>query len=220
MLNQGGQAAWKAGHHMNGDLLGFKFDAWEGGHRVPYIARWPGRIPAGSKSSQVICHVDMLATLAAIVGRELKGDEGPDSFNVLEALTGEPAGPVRGDVIVCPNKPTHISIRSGKWMYISARGNGGWTGQQDRRAPAGRPGRVQADRPDQQRRGGRQDQAERPAGPALRLVRRPGRVRERLSSASGRGRTAAGAARKVQESCQNRAEAVLTAGPRRTIVVR
>ena len=47
MLNQGGQDAWKAGHRLNGDLLGFKFDAWEGGHRVPFIARWPGKIEAG-----------------------------------------------------------------------------------------------------------------------------------------------------------------------------
>ncbi len=52
MLNIGGQAAWKLGHRLNGDLLGFKFDAWEGGHRVPFIARWPGRItPATSSDS-------------------------------------------------------------------------------------------------------------------------------------------------------------------------
>ena len=56
MLNQGGQDAWKAGHRLNGDLLGFKFDAWEGGHRVPFIARWPGKIEAGSVSDQLICH--------------------------------------------------------------------------------------------------------------------------------------------------------------------
>ncbi len=60
MLNQGGQDAWKAGHRLNGDLLGFKFDAWEGGHRVPFIARWPGKIEAGSVSDQLICHIDLL----------------------------------------------------------------------------------------------------------------------------------------------------------------
>ena len=71
MLNQGGQDAVKAGHRLNGDLLGFKFDAWEGGHRVPFIARWPGKIEAGSVSDQMFCLVDMLATFAAISGEKL-----------------------------------------------------------------------------------------------------------------------------------------------------
>ncbi len=71
MLNQGGQQAWQAGHRLNGDLLGFKFDAWEGGHRVPFIARWPGKIPAGSVSNQLICHIDLFATFAALTGAEL-----------------------------------------------------------------------------------------------------------------------------------------------------
>ncbi len=54
MLNRGGQEAWRAGHRLNGDLLGFKFDAWEGGHRVPFIARWPGKIEAGSESDALV----------------------------------------------------------------------------------------------------------------------------------------------------------------------
>ena len=49
MLNLGGRNAVKAGHHINGDLLGFKFGAWEGGHRVPFIAKWPGKIEAGHR---------------------------------------------------------------------------------------------------------------------------------------------------------------------------
>ena len=61
MLNHGGQRAWKAGHHINGKLLGFKFGAWEGGHRIPMIVRWPGRIPAGSVSNQLMSNVDMLS---------------------------------------------------------------------------------------------------------------------------------------------------------------
>lgn len=76
MLNQGGQEAWTAGHRLNGDLLGFKFDAWEGGHRVPFIARWPGKIPAGSSSDQLICQVDMLATFAALTGSQLTRADG------------------------------------------------------------------------------------------------------------------------------------------------
>lgn len=80
MFNVGGQDAWKAGHRLNGDLLGFKFGAWEGGHRVPFIARWPGKIPAGSVSDQLISNVDLLATMAALTDQSLSEQEGPDSF--------------------------------------------------------------------------------------------------------------------------------------------
>ena len=56
MLNRAGRDAMQAGHKINGDLLGFKFGAWEGGHRVPLIAKWPGKIKAGTQSDQLICH--------------------------------------------------------------------------------------------------------------------------------------------------------------------
>jgi len=129
MLNQGGQDAWKSGHRLNGDLLGFKFDAWEGGHRVPFIARWPGKIRAGTTSDQLICNVDMLATLAAVVARPLKAHEGPDSFNMLPALTGTPQGRIRDHLVLCPRRKEHIALRKGKWIYIAARGNGGFGGR-------------------------------------------------------------------------------------------
>ena len=129
MLNQGGQAAWKAGHRLNSDLLGFKFDAWEGGHRVPFIARWPGKIPPGTTSGQLICNVDMLATMSAVVGRKLKNGQGPDSFNILPALTGTPKGSIRDHLVICPRSKNHITLRRGKWVYITARGNGGFTGR-------------------------------------------------------------------------------------------
>ena len=140
MLNQGGQDAWRAGHRMNADLLGFKFDAWEGGHRIPFIARWPGKIPAGSTSSQLISNVDMLATFAAIVGRKLEAGDGPDSFNILDALTATPAGPIRDHVVISPKSPKHISLRKGKWMYIAAKGNGGWSGRRIGEHLLGGPG--------------------------------------------------------------------------------
>jgi len=126
MLNAGGQDAWKAGHRLNGDLLGFKFDAWEGGHRVPFMARWPGHIPPGTVSTQLISNVDILATLAAVVGRRLAQDEGPDSVNVLPALTGTPPSPIRDHLVVSPNSRKHITLRLGKWVYISGQGNGGF----------------------------------------------------------------------------------------------
>ncbi|MBD3675569.1 MAG: arylsulfatase [Planctomycetaceae bacterium] len=126
MLNRGGQEAWRRGHRLNGDLFGFKFDAWEGGHRVPFIARWPGKISAGSKSDALISNVDLLATVAAVVGHELKPDEGPDSFNLLPVLTGSPEQQVRDHLLIAPQKRTHLAIRKGDWIYISAAGNGGF----------------------------------------------------------------------------------------------
>ncbi len=57
-LNHGGQKAFSLGHRGNGDLLGFKFGVWEGGHRVPFIARWPGKIKSGTTSTQLISGVD------------------------------------------------------------------------------------------------------------------------------------------------------------------
>lgn len=128
MFNQGGQDAWKAGHRLNGDLLGMKFGAWEGGHRVPFIARWPGKIPAGTVSDELLSNVDILATLAAFVEQPLAEDEGPDSYNMLPALTGSPKEPIRDYLVISPSQKTHISIRKGKWMYIPAQGEGGFGG--------------------------------------------------------------------------------------------
>ncbi len=127
MINLGGQNAWKLGHRQNGDLLGFKFDAWEGGHRVPFIARWPGRIPAGSVSHQLISNVDLLASMAALTGYELKDGEGPDSFNILTALTGDVSQPVRDHLVLSPFRKTHLSLRAGDWIFISGEAGGGFS---------------------------------------------------------------------------------------------
>lgn len=128
MFNRGGQTAWEAGHRLNGDLLGMKFGAWEGGHRVPFIARWPGQIPPGSVSDELISNVDLLATLAALVDRRLTDEEGPDSYNILPALTGTPDEPIRDHLVISPFLRTHLSIRKGKWMYIPGQGAGGFGG--------------------------------------------------------------------------------------------
>ena len=126
MLNRGGQAAWKKGHRLNGDLLGFKFDAWEGGHRVPFIVRWPGRVEPGSVSSSLISNVDFLATMAAITGRKLKANEGPDSFNLVPAFTSAVDTRVRDHLLISPFWKTHLSLRQDDWVYIPVPGNGGF----------------------------------------------------------------------------------------------
>jgi arylsulfatase A-like enzyme len=128
MFNHGGQTAFKMGHRVNGDLLGFKFGGWEGGHRVPFIARWPGNIKPGTVSKQLISGVDMMATLAAVTGQELKDGQGEDSVNILPALTGDPTAPVRETLVITPHKSSNMVVRKGKWVYIGAQGSGGFRG--------------------------------------------------------------------------------------------
>lgn len=125
MFNVGGQDAWDKGHELNGDLLGFKFGAWEGGRRVPFIARWPGKIKAGTTSSQLISNVDLIATLAA-AGTSIPVGHAVDSINALPALVGEPDKPLRDHLVLQAREKSHLSIRKGKWMFIPARGSGGF----------------------------------------------------------------------------------------------
>ncbi|MDF7806437.1 arylsulfatase [Pontiellaceae bacterium B12219] len=127
MFNTGGQDAFAAGHRQNGDLLGFKFGVWEGGQRVPFIAKWPGHIEPGTVSGQLFSGVDMLATFAALTDQTVDAEQLADSINVLPALVGDPQMPLRETLALCPYRPTHLSIRSGKWVYIPAQASGGFT---------------------------------------------------------------------------------------------
>ena len=118
----------RLGHDSVGGLRGMKADAWEGGHRMPFIARWPGKIRAGSVSGQTICFTDMLATFAAVVDAQLPRDAGPDSFNILPVLLGEQpeAKPIRGPLVI-PARGGVMSIRSGHWKLITGLGSGGFS---------------------------------------------------------------------------------------------
>ena len=142
MMNLGGRNAVKAGHLINGDLLGFKFGVWEGGHRVPFIARWPGKIEPGTESSQLICNVDMLATFMALTGQNPETLQGKDSVNVLPALLDNPKGSIRKKLLLAPRSERHLSIRKGKWMYIPARGSGGFKGSKPSQHAWGGPAAV------------------------------------------------------------------------------
>lgn len=130
MLNQGGQDAYSAGHRQNAHLLGFKFDSWEGGHRVPFIVRWPGKVSAGSVSDKLSSNVDFLATLAALTNRELQEGEGIDSYNILPAITGNPEKPVRDHLVIASSNLQNVALRKGDWVYINAQGGGGFTARE------------------------------------------------------------------------------------------
>lgn len=145
MFNDGGQDAWKAGHTLNGELLGFKFGAWEGGHRVPFIVRWPGKVPAQSVSDHLMGSVDLFATLAEVVGYKLKGREAADSFSALKLFTEQNPDPVRDHLLIVPFRETHVSLRKGDWMYIPDQSSGGFGGNRGGPEAIRRSGRPNSD---------------------------------------------------------------------------
>jgi len=116
------------GHDSSGGLRGMKGDAWENGHRMPFIVRWPGKVKSGSVSHQTICFTDMLSTFASVVGADLPANAGPDSFNILPVWLGKQPEekPIRGPVVI-PSANGTLCIRSGPWKLIPALGSGGFS---------------------------------------------------------------------------------------------
>ena len=108
------------GHASMGTLRGTKRDAWEGGHRVPFIARWPEKIGAGSTCDETVCHVDLMATLAALLKVKMPTDAGVDSVNVLPALLGEKRNTSLREATVLHSGQGKFAIRRGDWVLILA----------------------------------------------------------------------------------------------------
>jgi arylsulfatase A-like enzyme len=107
-------------HKMNGVLRGRKGTLFEGGNRVPFIARWPGKIKAGTTSGELISLVDMSATFAALTGVTLPTDAGPDSFNVLPALLAQShEKPCRDSLVMhIGGIKGSFAIRQGDWKFV------------------------------------------------------------------------------------------------------
>ena len=114
------------GHFSSGNLRGSKADIWEGGHRVPFIARWPKVVQAGSTSDATICLTDFMATCADIVDVDLADDQGVDSVSFLPALESEPIESDR-PAIFHHAIAGQFAIRSGDWKLILAPGSAGWS---------------------------------------------------------------------------------------------
>jgi arylsulfatase A len=115
--------AQAAGLLMNGRWRAGKHSIYEGGFRVPFIARWPGQVPTGSVSTQTINLVDMLATTAALLAEKLPPatEAAEDSYNILPALLDQPPGkPLRPDMVV-HNVDGVFAIRQGPWKWIEGK---------------------------------------------------------------------------------------------------
>jgi arylsulfatase A-like enzyme len=121
----GTRAMEAKGHYASGPLRGYKSDAWEGGHRVPFIVRWPGVVKPGSVSGQLVHQADLMATFAELFGKPLPEGSGEDSFSMLGLLKGEDK-PVRENSVSCSIRGVP-SVRKGPWKLLMAPGSGGWT---------------------------------------------------------------------------------------------
>ena len=128
------------GHLVSAHLRGSKADLWDGGHRVPFIARWPGKIANGSKSDELVCLVDFFATCADLLGIPLPENGGEDSVSFLPAFLGESIQSTR-DGVIHHSISGHFGYRQGKWKLLLARGSGGWSAPNEGKAiKAGAPG--------------------------------------------------------------------------------
>jgi arylsulfatase A-like enzyme len=111
--------AIKAGLKINGTLRGSKHDVWEGGFKVPFIARWPGKVPAGSTAPQMVSVVDILATTAELVGTPLPAKDAgaEDSRSFLSVLLGSVDAKGREDMII-HSADGVFAVRKGRWKWI------------------------------------------------------------------------------------------------------
>jgi len=116
------------GHRSVGPLRGMKADVWEGGNRMPFIARWPGHVKCGTASDETICFTDMMATFAEIARVKL-GQAGEDSFSILPVLLGKKlARPLR-DATILQAGNRMFAIRRGRWKLILGANSGGFSGR-------------------------------------------------------------------------------------------
>jgi len=116
-------------HYPNYIYRGTKADIWEAGHRIPFIARWPGKIMADTKSQETICLTDFFAACAAILGSKLPENSAPDSFNIFPTLIGKKySAPIR-EAVVHHSIQGMFAIRQGEWKLILGKGSGGWSGE-------------------------------------------------------------------------------------------
>jgi arylsulfatase A-like enzyme len=113
-------------HRANGPWRGRKADVWEAGHRIPFIACWPGHIPPGTVSDELGSLTDFMATAAAITNTRLPPNAAVDSYNLLPAFLGTNKKTIR-DAIVAESYDGILTIRKGKWKLEEGLGSGGFS---------------------------------------------------------------------------------------------
>ncbi len=130
-------ALLKLDHNPSHVFRGNKADVYEGGHRVPFFVRWPGKVKLGAEAKALACHTDILATCAEAIGAKLPDDAGEDSVSLLPAL-GVSKGPVREGLVVHSVNGS-FGVREGKWKLCLCAGSGGWSAPRPGKDEAGLP---------------------------------------------------------------------------------
>ncbi|MDF7806313.1 arylsulfatase [Pontiellaceae bacterium B12219] len=122
------------GHNPCGGLRGHKADIYEGGHRVPFVVRWPALVKPNTVTSRLTCQTDFISTCADILGVELAANSGVDSVSFLPTL--KDPSKVERDAVVHHSINGSFAIREGDWKLILCKGSGGWTYPKPGDAPA------------------------------------------------------------------------------------
>lgn len=115
------------GHDPSSIYRGHKADIYEGGHRVPFIVKWPNKIEAETISDKTICTTDFLATCADIINLDIKGNEGEDSFSMLPLFTKDSTISYKREFTIHSSINGSFAIRKGNYKLIMAPGSGGWS---------------------------------------------------------------------------------------------
>jgi len=118
------------GHFPSAQFRGYKADIWDGGHRIPFIARWPKRVKAASTSRQLICLTDLMSTCADLLGKKLPDNVAEDSVSILPALLSEDEAPLR-EAVIHHSITGMFAIRQGNWKLELCPGSGGWAAPKD-----------------------------------------------------------------------------------------
>ena len=121
------------GHFPSYIFRGYKSDIWEGGHRVPTIARWPGKVQPGSTCEDLISLTDFMATCADIFHYKLPENAAEDSYSILPDLLGNAKKPIR-PAVVYQSIQGNFSIQEGKWKLEFCPGSGGWESPKNKEA--------------------------------------------------------------------------------------
>jgi arylsulfatase A-like enzyme len=128
----------KWGHRSNANYRGMKADIWDGGHRIPFLARWPGKIKPGAVSGEIGCLTDLFATVAGALGKSLPRDGAEDSYNLWPLLAGKTAKSPR-EAVVHHSSQGHFSIRDRDWKLVVGHGSGGFTAPVEVKSKPGDP---------------------------------------------------------------------------------
>lgn len=120
------------GHDPSGGFRGHKADLYEGGHRVPFIVRWPKGIRGGQTSDAMVCHTDLYPTMEAIIGQARQDVGGEDGYSLVPVFNGEAS--TSRTTLVSHSVSGHFAIRQGDWKLCLAAGSGGWSAPRERDA--------------------------------------------------------------------------------------